>query len=212
MTCTSTRLAPSKPADTSASKQTRYVATCVRTDPPCAVPTSWPNVDASRTAAPPTVASEGDVEADGLEHVEALRWWRRLELPEGETLVVVDGPRMRGHAARYGAHDGDVAEVAVADAGVDNEERGRRPVRGERDGAAGVGVGGGEEEPPVIDGVDFWSGNGGWWKLISGGVVSHHGLPRSQRVEQRSTVLGVTDDGGAARGGEVADARNRCPA
>jgi hypothetical protein len=57
---------------------------------------------------------EGDVEACGREVVEALCGCRRLELPEGETLVVVDGPRVRGHAARYGVHDGDVTEVAVA--------------------------------------------------------------------------------------------------
>jgi hypothetical protein len=42
---------------------------------------------------------EGDVEACGREVVEALCGCRRLELPEGETLVVVDGPRVRGHAA-----------------------------------------------------------------------------------------------------------------
>jgi hypothetical protein len=38
---------------------------------------------------------------------------RRLELPEGETLIVVDGPRVCGHVARYNAHDGDVTEVVV---------------------------------------------------------------------------------------------------
>jgi hypothetical protein len=101
------------------------------------------------------VASVGDVEADRLEHVEALHGWRRLELPKKETLVIVDGPWVRGHAVRYGAHDGDVPEVAVINACVVNEERGRRPMCGERDGAAGVGVGGGEGEPLVVDGLDF---------------------------------------------------------
>jgi hypothetical protein len=33
-----------------------------------------------------------------------------------------------------------------------------------------------------------------------------------RRVEQRGTMLGVADDVGAACGGEVADARNQCPA
>jgi hypothetical protein len=56
---------------------------------------------------------EGGIEACGQEVIEALHGLRCLELPEGEMLIVVDGPRVRGHVVRYNTHDGDVAEVAV---------------------------------------------------------------------------------------------------
>jgi hypothetical protein len=36
-----------------------------------------------------------------------------LELSEGETLVIVNGPRVHSHTVRYGVHDGDDAQVDI---------------------------------------------------------------------------------------------------